>query len=330
MKKMIVMALMLLMTVINLLPAAAGELNPNWLPAQSKWVIHFDQTLFSQTRLFSILDRNWRDDKKSVQSELLDELDIDIGKDLNGLTVVGLDRFGKGDRVMVVLQGRFDQERIVRRIKQKEKTVASKLVAGFKVLSWDADSHLFFPDRNTIVFCETEGGINGIVDLWKGRAGVMAPTSPLLKILGEAPRNAFVRAAVVDVSELSRLAPKTMVLDSASLAFFMALESRDNLSMMLKLVTESDKKAQNLQQVMTGLKALASLKSLDDDKDSAGWLQLLNGLQINTEGNRLIMNFAYPVDRIATLIDHHQHRKEHSGSATPVKAQADAEDEEED
>ncbi len=303
MKKMVMLALMLLMVVIQILPAATGAFNPNWLPAQSKWVIHFDHTVFSQTRLFSIVDKNWRDDKKSFHSEILDEMDIDISKDLMGLTVIGMNRIDRGDNVLVILQGRFNQDQLVKRIKAKEKKVLGSVVAGLNVLSWDSDSHLFFPSKDVLVFCETKSGIDEMVKLMKGKARAISGSSPLLKMLAEAPRNAFVRAAVADVSDLTKYAPKTMVLDSASVAFFMALEAKDNLFMTLKLLTESEEKAQNLQQVISGLRALVSLKAFDKDNDTSQFMDLLNAVAVTTEGRRLVMNFDYSVDSIGRLVD---------------------------
>lgn len=309
MKKVLMIALMVMIAFINLLPAASGSLNANWLPMQTKWVIHFDHSVFSQTKIFSIVDRHWKDDRNSVQSELLDELDIDLAKDLRGLTVVGLDQLEKGDNIMVILQGNFDQNRLIKRIKNKERKAVTKTVAGLNVISWGADSHLFFPENDVIVFCETKTGIDEMVKLMKGKVKAISGSSPLLKMLSEAPRNAFVRAAVVDVSALTKFAPKTMVLDSASVAFFMALEDRENLSMMLKLVTESEKKAQNLQQIISGLRALVSLKALDDDDDDKGILDLVNGLDVSTEGSRLVMRFDYPVDKVGHLLNDIQDKK---------------------
>ena len=311
MKKLIVIMIVLLTGCLSLQPSASGSLNPDWIPAHSKWVIHFDQALFSQTRLFSILDRNWRRDKDSIRSEILDELDIDITKDLKGLTVVGFDNIDKSDKVMVVLQGSFDQSRLSKRIRNKEKDVLAKVIAGVQVLCWDGDNRLFFPEKDVMVFCESKGDIAELVNLYQGKTKPVSTSSPLLRMLSEAPRNAFVKAAVTDISRLTRFAPKTMVLDSASVAFFMALESRENLSMLLKLVTESDKKAQNLQQVISGLLALVNLKMLNDDKDDdeARFFELLNGLKVTTEGNRLIMDFNYPVDKIGELVEKLEEKK---------------------
>jgi len=309
MKKMMLIALLILFACSGFLSAAPGSFHPNWIPAQSKWLIHFDQATFSQTKLFSIIDRHWQDDEHSIQSEILDELNIDISKDLIGLTVIGLDRIAKGDKIVVILQGKFDKDYMVKRIKNKEKKAVEKVIAGLKVLCWDGDNHIFFPEKDVIVFCETDSGIEEIMNLWQGKARAISASSPLLRILDEAPHNAFVRAAVTDVSALTQFAPKTMVLDSASVAFFMALEAKDNLSMMLKLVTESEKKAQNLQQIITGLRALVSLKAFDEDEDVSQFADLLNGLEISTEGKRLVMNFDYPVEKIGKLINGMKHKK---------------------
>ena len=45
MKKVIMMAVFVVFLVwINLFPAAVEKFHPNWLPAQSKWVLHIDQS----------------------------------------------------------------------------------------------------------------------------------------------------------------------------------------------------------------------------------------------------------------------------------------------
>lgn len=332
MKKMMMLVLMLLLVCINLMPGATGNFNPKWVPAQSKWVIHFDHTLFSQTRLFSIFDKSWKDDKNSIQSELLDELNLDLRKDLKGLTVIGLDRMeDKGNQVMVILQGSFNQDRIIKRIREKEKHLKTTRMSGFNVLSWDKDSNLFFPAPDVMIFCEGQKAVEEMVNLQKGKVQGLSSTSSLTRILGEAPSSAFIRAAVIDVSNLTKYAPKTMVLDSSSVGFFMALEARDNLSMTLKLVTESAKKAVQMQQIITGLKALASLKAFDKDDDVSEFIDLINGIDITTEGNRLVMSFDYPVDRIGQLIskmDQKKRTRHHNKKATRDKDEEDQDDDE--
>lgn len=305
MKKAIWILIILAFICLSHLAALPGSFNPDWLPAHSKWVLHFDQARFAGTRLYSLLDLN-QAGEQGVGTEIFNfnNLNIDLSRDINSLTIAGFDKQEKGDQILVILQGKFDRNRIVGKLKEKERNLKTRQLSGVTVYSWRNDNHLFFPAPGVLVFCENGDGPENIISLFRGRKRGLSKTSALYKMLSEAPANAFVQAAAVDISELARHAPPTMVLGSSSLAFFMAMEERDRFNALLKLATESAAKASNLQQVITGLKALASMKSRGEqkDKNDFNWQDLLGALQVGTEANRLVMRFNCPVDQVAGLL----------------------------
>ena len=95
-------------------PAAVDTFHPNWLPAQSKWVLHLDQALFAQTKLHEFLVQNPDLRKNSscrFHAQIMDELNLNIDKDNTALTVVGLDSDEAKNQVMVIVQANFDQKR---------------------------------------------------------------------------------------------------------------------------------------------------------------------------------------------------------------------------
>ncbi len=167
MKKLMMIAAIVLWVCMDLLSAASGSFNANWIPADSKWVIHIDHTTFSKTKLFSILDKNWDGKEKSVRSEILDELNIDLGKDVKGLTIAGMKRIGHDDNLLLIFQGVFDERLIVKKLKQKEKKYSSMNLSKLIVHCWDNDNYLFFPAKDVFVFCETSKGIEDMRDCEK-------------------------------------------------------------------------------------------------------------------------------------------------------------------
>ncbi len=325
MRKMIMIAIIMLWVCMNLLSAASGSFNANWVPADSKWVIHIDHTTFSKTKLFSILDKNWHGKEKSIKSEIFDELHIDLGKDVKGLTIAGMKRIGRQDNLLVIFQGAFDERLIIKKLKQKEKKYRSLNLSKLIVHRWDGDNYLFFPAKDVFVFCETSKGIEEIVALQTGAKKGLSNSSHLAKMINEAPANAFVRAAAIDISELARHSPKTMILGNAAMAFFIAMERNDNLSVLLKLATESAEKAQNLQQIITGLKALVNLKAMDRKDETFMPADLLGALNVNTKQNNLEMTFDYPVAKIEKLIENK--KKKHTIHVRADDSNEDEEDE---
>ena len=127
-----------------------------------------------------------------------------------------------------------------------------------RILKWAPGGQLFFPEKNVMVFSSTPYSANLVVNLWSGKTKPILPSSPLLKMMAEAPKNAFIKVALSEISQLTKFVPKTMVLGNTSAAFFMAMEAKENLFLMLKLVTESEMKAKSLQQVIDGLRALVT------------------------------------------------------------------------
>ncbi len=303
MKKIIWILIILAFICLSHLSALPGSFNPDWLPAHSKWVLHFDQARFAGTRLYSLLDLK-KIGESGFPVEINRHLNIDLNRDVSSLTIAGFDKQEKGDQILVILQGNFDSKRIVGKLREKEKKMKTSQIAGITVYSWQNDSHLFFPAPGVLVFCENGAGPENIINLFRGRSRGLSKTSALYKMLSEAPAKAFVQAAAVDISELARHAPRTMVLDSSSLTFFMAMEERDRFNALLKLATESAAKAYNLQQVITGLKALASMKSMGEqkDKNDFNWQELLAALQVGSEENRLVLSLSYPVEKMAGLL----------------------------
>ena len=96
-----------------------------------------------------------------------------------------------------------------------------------------------------------------------------------------------------------------MVLGNTSAAFFMAMEAKENLFLMLKLVTRIGDESQKPQQVMilgekvTLRPVRMSIRSPQDEV--SGGLDLVNILKSSTQGNQLGITLDYPVDKLLIL-----------------------------
>jgi hypothetical protein len=297
MKKVLCLCILALLALGNSL-AAQG----NFIPARSKWVIQFDNTLFAKTQLFTLLEKNLAIMHDRQNNMFIKEMNIDPARDMVRLTVCGIGATGQDDGVLVVYQGRYDKTTILAHLKKEQTKLVPGKVDGIETCTWPSGGLLCFPQPDILVFCDQAKAAGEIVALFKGKGQSLPATSPLFKSLHDAPAAAFLRAAVLNCSDLAKHAPKTMVLGNAGLAFFLAFEEGKELNCTAAITTESAAVAQNLQQIINGVLAMVRMKTDAPASPETEWLKLVEGVRCAAESNSLKVSFHYPVDKLATLL----------------------------
>jgi len=275
--------------------APAHELQKKYIASSAKWVIHLDFKALKNTRLWDGIYK-----KKSVKihrknERLLEEVDFDVLKDLYSVSIYGVD---KGEKEAVVLiNGNFNRDKIIKRLKDEEKPEISKY-GPVKIYHWD-DDYGAFVNKNLLVITHSRVNMEYAIDVISGKKKGFT-SSPMAKRLKEVPGDAVLFALAGDLSKMIGEHHKApMMINKSKMALFLAMEKNNDLKMSLKLHTESPEAAKNLMQVGNGLLALARMST----EDMGGKEKLLNSINISVDKNVVNARMFIPAEFILENID---------------------------
>ncbi len=298
-KNLIVTAIiMVLFLTLFTAQASAYELQKKYVASDAKWLIHLDFKAFIKTRLW---DNVYREKKIKINhrnDHFLKEVSFDVLKDLNSVTVYGVD---KGDKNAVVLiNGVFNISKVIEKLKSEEKPEISKY-GKVKVYHWDNDDYGAFVGNNLLIITHSRINMEYAIDVVMGKKQGFEG-SALSKRMKEVPGDAILFALAGDLSRMiGNKHNMPMMIDKSKMALFLAMERNNDLRLTLKLHTESPEAAKNLMQVGNGLLALARMNGEKMD----GKEKLINSINITSNGNIVIAKMFVPSEFIIKNIDKH-------------------------
>jgi len=297
-KKLTLTGMILALTLSFLwVQAPADELQKKYIASSAKWVIHLDFKAMKKTRLWDAVYK-----KKNVKihrknERILEEVDFNVLEDLYSISIYGVDQGEK--EAVVLINGNFNRDRILKRLKEKEKPEVSKY-GPVKIYHWDDDYGAFVED-DLLVITQNRINMEYAIDVISGKKKGFR-FSPLAKRLKEVPGNAILFALAGDLSKMIGKHHKAPVMINKSrMALFLAMEKNNDLKMSLKLHTESPEAARNLMQVGNGLLALARMSK----EDMGGKEKLLNSIDIAVDKNVVSARMFIPAEFIMENIDKH-------------------------
>jgi len=304
-------AVMLLVSLISA-PAAAKSLDKSMIPAEAKWVVHFDMDMFGKTALKQLVwDNSNALDIKHIETDLKDEINIDLFKDVRSITAYANKN---SERNMVaIVSGNLDKDYLLRKLKRHSKYKEEKY-GKYTVYKWKHDSHGVFVGNSMLLFSRDEDSIKNALDVIDGKKTSIASGS-LVSYLKMIPANAFLLAVADDVSALNKATAQAgVILDKSGMASFMALEKNKNLTMKVMFNTTDEKTALQVENVIRGLMAFAQMQKNKDGK-THDWVKLVEALQVLRRGNSLELIFSYPSEEIVRFLEsqhkHKMHKHEH-------------------
>jgi hypothetical protein len=301
------LTLLFLVGVVFTLPvsisAQPSSLQTSIIPENVQWVVHLDMKKFTSTRLFDLLiqDKKNRIEEKSLK--FAEKFKFNPLKDIMGITVFG---FGRGEKNTVLcLRGNFNKDHLLSLLKMNEENKEFSY-GTYTIYHWDHAQYGAFADEHLVVVANDEDVIKNVLDVFSGKKKNFSTSNLMLQLKG-VPENAFFRAVVDNISHLAgHHGDESAILKKTGMAFFIALESNQNLTIKLKLTTNSPETAANVQQIVQGFIALAKLKQKEEEKDPrfSRLLKLIDNLKIKLEGNTLYMELTHPSKEIVDLLSH--------------------------
>ncbi len=302
MKIMKHITLLILLTAIFALslvsPAYGYNLQNRFIPSDTTWLIHLDFKVLLKTKIW---DEILQGEKRKIlegKDKLVKELNFNIFNDLNSVLIYGKSK-GK-DNAVVILSGRFDQQKIIRKL-NSEKHLDKFKYNNLDVYSWDNDNFGSFINRNLLIIAHSKRNLESAMDVINRKSKNFIGTN-LFKRLKEIPRNSILFALTGDLSSLIGKNHKTpVIINKSRMAFFLALEKNSNMKLFLQLYTESREAAKNIMQIGNGLLALARLNK----KKLNGRLELLNSIKISANGKIVKADLLIPSGFISKNIHKH-------------------------
>jgi len=297
-KSVFTMTLLFLLGVVFIIPAKPASLQTSMIPDDARWVIHIDVEKFTSTRLFELLkqDETIGLEKKTLGISKM--FKFDPFKDIMGITLFGI---GKGEKNTVVcLSGNFDKDHLLALLDMNADHRTFPY-GKHTIHNWHHSQFGTFANDHLVVIANNEGVLKNVLDIISGKKK-NSGASKLVPYLGEIPKDAFLKAVIDNISHLVGADDVSTILKKTGMAFFIALERSENLTMKLKLTTDSPETAKNIQQIVMGFLALVKLKQNQEKTDPG--LKFLDDLKVKLEGNIVKMELTHPSSDLVKMFSH--------------------------
>lgn len=296
MRKIIILIVAALLVLILFSGVRAASIQKSIIPADAKWVIHFDMKKFSSTRLHELImnDEDTINIRRDV-SRFFKLYKFDPLKDIANITI-----FGKGieeEDTVLSVEGNFDKEYLLSLI-EMEKNYREIPYGKYTIYSWGHDDFAVFVSDNLILFSDNQEEIlKNTLDVISGKKENIT-SSPLITYIKEIPPDAFITGVAEDISSLTEHHSKAVILKKMGMASLAIMEKKENLSLNLNFTTESSQDAIQIEQIIRGLIAFANMQL---DETMVG-VKLPEDIQISIDGNKVRIGITYPVEKLIAIL----------------------------
>jgi hypothetical protein len=293
MKKTMVILMVILSLFISA-PAAKGtSLERSLVPAETDWLIHFDMEKYTSTRFSDLVMKEEGTSKIRKKHQRFARIyKVDLMKDIKGITVYGQ---GTGKKKAVVcLRGEFDRDHLLGLL--KEETTFDEIAHGkFTIYKWNSRQFGTFASDQLVLLSSNEEAIKSALDVISNKKENIT-SSPLMSQISEIPSEAFLMAAVKNISSMAKNKP--VILRKMKRAAFSITEMEQNLAFMLNIDVETPEDARRMEQIITGLLAMAKMQLEEKGKE----LKLPEDLKATVQDNRVRIDLAYPAVNFMEII----------------------------
>ena len=252
-------------------PASAAPLAGNQVAADAKWVAHIDLDA-AKTATLAEKVQSWWLSKELVRQKLAAVkmyTGIDLAKDLHGVTLYG-SRLEQNTGVVIV-HAHFDANRLLTIVRGKPDYNVTKF-DNHTLHTWTERKDA--PDKHTMTGCifgpellivgRDSAEVKAALDVLDGKAAVLAGSdSPLAN---EVLEGAVVVGGVTGMTEAGSLF-KSPIVNQSEFIWVTLGEQDGEVFGQLKFVAKSDEAAEQVEDILRGLRAMALLQ-LGSDKEA--------------------------------------------------------------
>lgn len=297
MKKALTITLTILMALLLSTVARAETLKKNIVPEDASWVIHLDLEQLLGSRFFTHLmgAEEWAE-VESKNAQFAKKFRINLLKDLKAVTV-----YGKGhdeETAVACITGRFDKDHLLDLLGMSDEHKEIPY-GNYTMHNWDGDEYGAFVGNNLVVITKTEAGLKHALDVISGKAENITG-SAAGDILDRTPSDSLLTAVARNISELldREKDEHSAILKKAQAAMLHLSERGDDMVMGAEVAASSAKDANNIEQMLKGLRAMLDLYR----DDLPAGIDLPEDINISRAGNSVRVEMSYPAEKLLKLI----------------------------
>jgi hypothetical protein len=249
-------------------PASAAPLDGNQVAADAQFVVHIDLDAVKTATLAEKVQNRWLSNELVRQQLAAVKMltGVDLAKDLHGVTFYG-SRLAP-DTGVVIVDANFDADRLLGIVRGKpdynETNYDNHTLHAWTERKDTSGEHtitgcIFGPEL--LIVGRDAAEVKAALDVLGGKSAVLAGSdSPLA---GEVPGGAVVVASVTGLTEAG-VPFKSPIINQSEL-FWVALGEQDGEAFgQLKFVAKSDEAAEQVEDILLGLRSLALLQHGSD------------------------------------------------------------------
>ncbi len=140
-------------------------------------------------------------------------------------------------------------------------------------------------------------GVKTALDVISGKKADISSSS-LMAYLKKVPSNAFVSAMVKDISAIAKEETDVFVFKKMKSALLTLAEVKENLDLRLDFMVDTQEDANNIENAIKGLIALANMHL--SEEDSA--LRIPKNIVISTKKNKVQIGLVYPTEDLVNIL----------------------------
>ena len=295
MKKAVVLFLTVLLVLMFCCQLKASSLQKSIVPAEALWVVHVDLIKFKASRLGDIvLNEIDALGLKDKIGHFKKQFKMDLLNDIEGVTAIGL---GKDEEdIVVCLKGNINKDFLLGLLGMEDSH--QEIPYGkYTLHNWDKDEFGAFVDDDLVLIAHNKNALMRVLDVISGKKADISSSS-LMAYLKKVPSNAFVSAMVKDISAIAKGETKVFIFKKMKSALLTLAEVKENLDLRLDFMVDTIEDANNIENAIKGLIALANMHL--SEEDSA--LRIPKNIVISTKKNKVQIELVYPTDDLVNIL----------------------------
>ena len=295
MKKAVVLFLTVLLVLMFCCQLKASSLQKSIVPAEALWVVHVDLVKFKASRLGDIvLNKINALGLKDKIGKFQKQFKMDLLNDIDGVTAIGL---GKDEEdIVVCLKGNLNKDFLLGLLGMEDSH--QEIPYGkYTLHNWDKDEFGAFVDDDLVLIAHKKNALTRVLDVISGKKADISSSS-LMAYLKKVPSNAFVSAMVKDISAIAKEETDVFVFKKMKSALLTLAEVKENLDLRLDFMVDTQEDANNIENAIKGLIALANMHLSEEDSE----LRIPKDIVISTKKNKVQIELVYPTEDLVNIL----------------------------
>lgn len=261
-------------TLMLIAPSLRAEpLNPRWVPADAKWLVHIDVDagLHSQIGRAALDWAMANPDLKQSLDKAQATLGMKLSSDIHDVTLYG-QSFGPDG--VVIVHAALNRAKLLSLV-QKTKNLKSSDLRGRTIFTWDEEnpkdqangphtSAGAFIDDATVVLGHDKGSIVAALDVIDGKKPALDSDSLLAH---PAPSGTIGFIAAIDLESVANAPDRSPLVQKCREGLLAIGEHETQAFMHAEITAQSGESAQQLTAMLRGIQALAELQNPQIGKD---------------------------------------------------------------